>query len=224
MLEARARLTLSSTSSSSVRACSRASRSRNSSSASFVAVMSWMKPSRMVAPSSVDESAAALPHPPHLAGRGRDAIGDRPRLASCDRRLDAVPHRRRVLGMDKVAVRDHGIADEGLGRVSGDVLTPGADHLHGPGGVVGAAVDHAGQVAEQRAEGALPLLELRPRGLRGGHVAEGPDTAGRLEPLMMGAECRSKTRPSLKTRVSNTVASLRMSSSTLPRNSSGRAS
>ena len=69
--------------------------------------------------------------------------------------------RRAVVGMNQVGKFNPAGMREFIRRIAGQCACPVADQFNGPVGIVAAAVDHPGQVAEERGKAALAFEQVR---------------------------------------------------------------
>ena len=101
-----------------------------------------------------------------------------------ERRLDRVPHRAEVVLVEHVGPPLDGSVFQFAGIVPGEVSTAVADELHRPVGFVARPVDHPREVADERREHPLALLE----GLLGAVLRDGAlDAIGQQRVLVGGA-------------------------------------
>ena len=108
-----------------------------------------------------------LVHPPHFPTGCHDAVLEDVRLSLAHALVDRARDIVAVLEMNDARVAAH-LVDEVRGRVARDLRDFVADELHRPVGVVGAAIDRAGDVRDERAKPPLAFAQ----GL-GGHSPVG---------------------------------------------------
>jgi hypothetical protein len=106
---------------------------------------------------AVDDHAPTLPHPAFVSGSRGDAIGRRPALVARDRGVDLGIDAREILGADDVRIDELGLAEEGRGRIPGELLAAVTRVLQRLASVARRSVGEARQIGEQRLEHALAL-------------------------------------------------------------------
>ena len=115
------------------------------------------------------DASTALPDALFAPVRGAHPVLEHERRAVAQGFLRRVPGTGAVLGMHQLRER-HAPADEVLRRIPGERARALADELRRPVRVVAAAVGHAGQVAEQRGQPPLVLLQRAHRLVARRHV------------------------------------------------------
>src|SRR5690606_7679645 len=100
----------------------------------------------------IENPAAALPYPTRFAVRMDDAILAVEPTARTQRGADLFAHAAPILRVRQRFIRQTAVEQQIVGVVPGQAATTFADELHGPSIVVATAIDHAVQIAEQRAQ------------------------------------------------------------------------
>ena len=129
------------------------------------------------------DGPAPLPHPPGLAGRSGDPVGDLERFLG----RDGVPGRlvdRRFVGLVNERPPRHLAGLDGVGVVADEVGDAVADELHGPPRFVAGPVHHPREVRDERRQLALGLFE----GRLGPLLPDGPPDAVREDGVLVGAD------------------------------------